>query len=265
MTNLADRPTFDLLVAEGTTASGTIIPPETDEPGLGLLLAHPTTSRRDGAVAGAWVRANMIATVDGAAWGHDHRSGSINGPADLRVFEVVRALADVVVVGAGTVRAEGYGTLKVPEHLRGLRGEARCADELVLAVVTRAGEVPAHLLADPHVLVVTSAEGAAHLGPELPSERLVVAGTDDVDLRAALTDLAGRGLGRILTEGGPHLLADLLADGLVDDLCVTTSPTAVGPGAGRIVAGDPGRPAADLRLATLLRARDVLVARWRVA
>jgi len=265
MTTLSDRPTFDLLVAEGATAGGTILPPEPDEPGLGLLLAHPTTSRREGAVPGAWVRANMVATVDGAAWGHDHRSGSINGPADLRVFEVLRALADVVVVGAGTVRAEGYGPLDVPEHLRGLRAEAGCAPGLVLAVVTRSGEVPASLLDDEGVLVVTSRAGATRLDGAVPDDRLVVAGDDDVDLRAALAALAARGLRRVLSEGGPHLLADLLADGLVDDLCVTTSPGAVGPGAGRIVAGDPGRDPADLRLATLLRARDVLVARWRVA
>lgn len=265
MTSLSDRPTFDLLVAEGATAGGTILPPETDEPGLGLLLAHPATSRRAGAVPGAWVRANMIATVDGAAWGHDHRSGSINGPADLRVFEVLRALADVVLVGAGTIRAEGYGPLEVPAHVRGLRAEAGCADELVLAVVTRSGEVPTHLRDDAHVLVVTSAAGARRLDGTVPAERLVVAGTDDVDLRAALADLAGRGLRRILTEGGPHLLADLLAAGLVDDLCVTTSPTAAGPGAGRIVAGDAGPATGGLRLATLLRARDVLVARWRTA
>lgn len=263
MTNLADRPTFDLLVAEGTTASGTIIPPETDEPGLGLLLAHPTTSRRDGAVAGAWVRANMIATVDGAAWGHDHRSGSINGPADLRVFEVLRALADVVVVGAGTVRAEDYGPLEVPAHVRGLRAETGRAERLILAVVTRSGEVPTHLRDDEHVLIVTSAAGARRIDDAVPAARLVVAGTDEVDLRGALTALAARGLGRILTEGGPHLLSELLLEGLVDDLCLTTSPTLVGPGAGRVVAGDAQPWSSDLRLVTLLRAHDVLVARWR--
>lgn len=263
MTSLDDRPTFDLLVAEGATAGGTVLPPETDEPGLGLLLAHPTSSRRERAVPGAWVRANMITTVDGAAWGHDHRSGSINGPADLRVFDVLRALADVVLVGAGTVRAEGYGPLEVPAHVRGLRAEAGRADRLVLAVVTRSGEVPAHVRDDDHVLLVTSAAGARRVAGAVPEERLVVAGADEIDLRAALGALAARGLGRILTEGGPHLLSDLLLDGLVDDLCLTTSPTLVGPGAGRVVAGDAQPWSRDLRLVTLLRARDVLVARWR--
>ncbi|MGP7961042.1 dihydrofolate reductase family protein [Sanguibacter sp. A247] len=257
-------PALDILLPATAAATGVAAVP--DEPVLGPLLAHPAASDRPGAVADVWVRANMISTIDGAAWGHDHLSGSINGPADLRVFEVLRALADVVLVGAGTVRAEGYGPVEVAERVRGLRRTAGRDDTLWLAIVTRSGEVPAALASDPSVVVATGVLGAARLEGLIDPERLLVCGTDDIDLRDVLGSLAERGLGRVLTEGGPHLLAALLAADLVDDLCVTTSPHAVGPGAGRIVAGESAEahPAA-VHLATLLRADDVLMTRWTVA
>lgn len=256
-------PPVDILLPAAAAATG--VTAELDEPVLGEILAHPGTSDRPGAAAGAWVRANMISTVDGAAWGHDHLSGSINGPADLRVFEVLRALADVVLVGAGTVRAEEYTAVEVAGRVRGLRRAAGRDDTLWLTIVTRSGEVPPALAADPTVLVATSARGSVRLEGLLDPARLIVCGDDIVDLRAVVESLAGRGLGRVLTEGGPHMLANLLAAGLVDDLCVTTSPTTVGPGAGRIVAGaSADAQPAPLHLATLLRSDDVLMTRWKV-
>ncbi|MEK8228863.1 dihydrofolate reductase family protein [Oerskovia sp. M15] len=108
----------------------------------------------------------MVSSVDGGAWGPDHRSGTINDAADWRVFRVLRALADVVLVGAGTARAEGYTALDVPrglEHLRAGRGP------LELAVVTRSGHLPASLATgDRPPLVVTDEHGRASPGRACP-------------------------------------------------------------------------------------------------
>jgi hypothetical protein len=116
---------------------------------------------------GRHVRANMISTVDGGAWGPDHRSGSINDAADWRVFQVLRATADVVLVGAGTARAEGYRALRRP------RGLAPDAAPLELALVTRSGLLP-DALAAAHPIVLTTRAGARVAGSSLPAERIVV-------------------------------------------------------------------------------------------
>jgi len=227
--------------------------------------------------AGGWLRANFVSTVDGGAWGPDHLSGSINDDADWRVFRVLRAAADVVLVGAGTARHEGYTALDRPRDLP-------ASDRpLELALVTRSGRVPQQLAdGDRPPLVLTGEEGARTARRMVPADRVlaVPAGhdPDEVDLRAGRAALADRGLGRVLCEGGPTLLAALLADDLVDELCVTTSPCLVGPGPSRIVAASPAgapgedpRPAgvpasapAPARLAHLLHApgTGTLLARW---
>ncbi|WNB84411.1 dihydrofolate reductase family protein [Cellulomonas sp. ATA003] len=208
----------------------------------------------------------MIATLDGAGTGADGRSGSINGPADHRVFDVLRSLADVVVVGAGTVRAEGYGDLSVRRDLRAARAARGQHADPELAVVTRSGSVPDELLdAAVPPLVVTAADGdaVAALRRRIGADRVVAVGTGDVDLGGALAALAARGLPRVLTEGGPRLLGDLLAADLVDDLCLTTAPLVVGGPARRVV--DRGgwlAPPAAARCAHLLHGDGVLLGRW---
>ncbi|MDO8151306.1 dihydrofolate reductase family protein [Isoptericola sp. b408] len=234
------------------------IPPDADEHVLADLYRVPD---------GPFVRANMIATVDGAAWGPDGRSASINDPADWRVFRVLRALADVVLVGAGTARQEGYTGLSRP---RGL--ERLATAPLELAIVTRSGQVPWATLDGPRPpLVVTGRAGAQEAGAAVGEDRVLECsdGTEDgVDLRAAREALTARGLARVLCEGGPGLLADMLAADLVDELCVTTSPMLAGPGPRRIVAAPRDRePGAgrELRLGHLLSGPSgTLLARWEV-
>lgn len=238
------------------------VPLAAREEDLAALYAHPP----------GLVRANMVSSVDGAAWGADHRSGTINDAADFRVFRMLRALADVVVVGAGTARAEGYTPLERPGGLAHLA--PRTADgspaPLELALVSRTGAVPPALAdADRPPLLVTGEAGAAAARAALPAERVVVApGADagEVDLAAALAALADRGLPRVLTEGGPGLLASLLAARLVHEVCLTTTGRFEGPGAGRIVAGAEGAGGLRTRLGHLLadRATSTLLARWVV-
>ncbi|MGM7423537.1 dihydrofolate reductase family protein [Cellulosimicrobium sp. CpK407] len=254
-----DLPPLDVLLPAAEH-----LPPDPREERLAALYAYGPPAR------GAHVvRANMVTSVDGAAWGPDHRSGSINDDADWRVFRVLRALADVVLVGAGTARAEGYTALDRPRRLRHLHDAP-----LELAIVTRTGRVPEALArGDRPPLVLTGPAGAATATGDVPADRVLVVGQDTagtrdghapgaaVDLAAGLAALAERGLARVLTEGGPTLLGDLLAADLVDELCVTTTPSVVGQGPGRIVAGaapsgTTALPPRGARLAHLLHSPE---------
>ena len=217
------------------------------------------------------VRANMVSTVDGAATGADHVSGSINGPADFRVFRVLRALADVVLIGAGTARGEGYTALEVPSELRAARAALGLAESLELAVVTASGVLPDQLLTSdrpPLVLTTSAAPTLDALRAQLGADRVVVAdgaAPGAVDVRAAVDELGARGLMHVLAEGGPTLLGQLVAADLVDELCLTWSPQLVGGPVGRI-AHVPAwfTPPRELALEHLLHSDGVLLGRWRV-
>jgi riboflavin biosynthesis pyrimidine reductase len=209
-------------------------------PSLSELYAEETTP---------WLRANMVSTVDGAGTGADGLTGSINNEADHRVFRALRGLADAVLVGAGTAEAEGYRPGVEP-----------------LVLVTGRARLPARLRgAGPgQVLMVTcaSAPGCDDARRMLGDDRVLVCGDDEVDLGRALSELHGRGLSRILCEGGPRLLGDLLAAGLVDELCTTVVPEAVGGAQRRIVTAPDLRVPLDLRM--LAEDEGTVFARWTV-
>jgi riboflavin biosynthesis pyrimidine reductase len=200
--------------------------------------------------AGPWLSANMISTLDGAATGPDGRSGTINNEVDHQVFGALRRAADVVVVGAGTARAEGYSTLEVP-----------------LALATRSGKVPPALRSAEagRVLLCTCAEspGLDEARELLGHEHVVVAGEGTLDLEALRAALHARGHRSILTEGGPNLLADLLAAGVVDELCLTLVPRLLGGEHRRVLQG----PDVDvpLRPTLLLEHEGTMLGRWQVA
>jgi riboflavin biosynthesis pyrimidine reductase len=181
---------------------------------------------------------NMICSVDGASV-LDGVSGGLGGAADHAVFSVIRTLADVILVGAATVRAEGYGPPKKPgQHI---------------AVVTRSGVL------DWSSALFTSGAGLAVLpedGPTVPVAS-VRAGHGDVDLSAALALLDAE---VVLVEGGPTLNGQLLSAGLVDELCVTFAPKLVGGAAKRIVVG-PSAPT-DLSLVSVLEDEGFLLCRY---
>lgn len=257
----ASRPAVRILLP--AERAGEEIPAAWGEPVLARLYAHP--AHPDGR---PYVRATMVSTLDGAATGDDHRSGTINNAVDHRAFRLQRALADVVLVGAGTARAEGYRGLGVPAELARLRAGRHPLP--VLAVVTTSGALPEVLLAadEPPLVLTTSASASlGALRERLGEHQVVVVGRDRISPALALRALADRGLRRVLCEGGPHLLETFLAAGLVDELCLTWSPLLVGGPAPRILDGpaflDPPRRA---RLAHLLHGdRDgVLLARWVV-
>lgn len=213
-----------------------------------------------------WVRCNMVTSLDGAATGADGRSGSINSDADHVVFEVLRALSHVVVVGAGTIRSEGYPPLSVADPLVDLRRQHGLPDELPLVAVSNRGDVPPtlHGSRDGRVLlaVPASAPGLAGARRELGADHVLVCGDDELDVAALVATLHERGWSQVLTEGGPRLLGSFLAAGQLDELCFTISPRVVGGEHPRPV-GTEGTPT-DLDVELLVEEGGTLMGRWFV-
>ena len=206
-----------------------------------------------------------MSTLDGSGVGPDGRSGSINTPADNRVFALQRDLCDAVLVGSGTVRAEGY------ERITPTR---RRAAPPALVVVSGSGRVPEGLRTPTGgrgagLLVTCSAAGPRALDGArraLGEDAVLVAGSDRVDLRAALDALAERGLRHVLCEGGPTLLAAALSAGAVDELALTLVPTVIGGDGTRITGGAPlGAPhGIPLVPRLLVEESGTLMGLWRV-
>lgn len=235
---------------------------------LAGLYAYPADP-----AGGAWVRANMIESADGAAE-LAGRSGGLGGPADRQLFQLLRALADVVVVGAGTARAEGYGPARPAGSLpAGLTGRLRAGRPAAppIAVISASldldpdSRLVAGAAPDSRTIVLTTETAPAARRAALEGRaEIITAGRAHVCARDAVTALAGRGYRRILTEGGPRLLTQIASGGLLDDLCLTISPVLAGGGARRILAGpDPARPGpaagdlpAALQLAHVVAADD---------
>ncbi|MFD9704247.1 dihydrofolate reductase family protein [Lentzea sp. NPDC059081] len=194
------------------------------------------------------VTANFVSSVDGSV-SVEGRSAGLGSPADKKIFSLGRELADVVLVGAGTVLAEGY---------RGARRER----PLPIAVVTARGSLTPDLplFTDTAVPPIVITCAAASL-PALPAE-VIVAGDSEVDLPLAVSELAARGLHKVDLEGGPRLFGAMVAAGLVDALNLTVAPLLAVGEASRIATG-PVVPPVDLSLASVLRADDVLLLRYQ--
>jgi riboflavin biosynthesis pyrimidine reductase len=182
--------------------------------------------------AGVHLRANMVGSADGAARVDGHSSG-LSSAADKRLFTVLRGLCDVVLAGAGTVVAENYGPARPSQDRRAKRAAAGMAEIPPVAVVS--GSLPfgpdARLFSEAvaRPIVITTEHAPADRREALAGVAdVVIAGRERVDLERALAVLSDRGLRRVLCEGGPHLLTELLAAGHVDELCLTVSPTLVG-------------------------------------
>lgn len=200
-----------------------------------------------------WLRANMVSSVDGGAVGDDGLSGSVNSAADREVFQVMRELADVVVVGAGTVRAERYRPAETPIVIVSGRGHvppsARGGEPGAVRLATLAD---APLLDEARQLL-----GEEHVFALGDSSR-----SPSVDLHALVGLLHDQGHAHLLCEGGPSLLGDLVRAGLVDELCHTITPHLVA-GTGRRLLGGPDLDV-PLSLAGLVEADGTLLARWLV-
>jgi len=221
-----------------------------------------------------WLRANMVASADGAV-SLDGRSGGLSGPSDRMVFTVLRSLADLVLVGAGTARTEHYRPAQAAELWQQLRPAG--APQPAIAVVTAKlnvdpdGRLISGAAAGAATIVVTTADAPSDRKAAIARHaRIIEAGQHEVDMAAAVTALRSLGYARILCEGGPTLLGQLAAESLVDELCLTTSPLLANGRAGRIVSpistGTRPGPATDLAtrlsLAHLLADENFLFSRY---
>lgn len=235
-----------------------ILRPLLPEHGEPLPVGEPGTRerlrelyRRDPAAPG--IRMNLVASIDGSAQGDDGTSASLSSRADRAVLGAIRAESDVVLVGAATLRAEGN---MMPRTAR-------------LAVVTASGE-----LGSAQVGETTDADRLLVLAPAAARERVAATLTAPHSFVPIDTDAAGRirlsdaldalrrlGAPRIVSEGGPTLAAALLDEGLVGELCLSTSPRLTGGGLPAL--GAAVRRPIDARLASLL-VDDAggLYARW---
>ncbi|UPK76917.1 pyrimidine reductase family protein [Nocardioidaceae bacterium SCSIO 66511] len=234
------------------------ISPVPDKAGLIDAYAYPEGR--------TWLRANFVSTVDGAATGANGLSASISPAVDRSVFALLRSLADVILVGAGTTRHEGYEPVRPDEVDGELRESLGLAPLPQIAVVSASLDVPKPLVhrgstAAP-TLVVTAGSAPAERVESLREHcDVIVAGYDETDLAAVPAALSERGLNRILCEGGPSLFGALIEADVVDELCLTVAPRLAADGATRISVGSQTVDRA-LTLGHLLYEDDVLLARY---
>ncbi|MCY0903526.1 pyrimidine reductase family protein [Arthrobacter sp. H14-L1] len=213
---------------------------------------------------------NFIASLDGAAT-VDGRSGGLGSPADQRIFKLLRRHADVILLGAATVRAEGYaGELLDGEAQRWRVGHGSAAHPPVAIVSGSLRLDPASdffTQAPVRPLIFTTATAPARQRKALERVADVIsAGTQVLDINAILAELTTRGLNHIHCEGGPHLFGSFQEAGRVDELCLTLSPLLVGGQEPRISAtlsGDnPPAAPTGMWLAHVLHSEEMLFLRY---
>lgn len=212
-----------------------------------------------------WVLSNFVAGIDGAI-AIDGRVDGLSSPSDQAVFDLLRSLADVVLVGAGTFRAERYPPIRLSDGLRAERESRDQAPVPGLAVVSRSlqldWERPSFTAAETRPVVLTSEasdEGTRTRAAEVAD--VVLCGEEHVGLTAALEALFARGDRVVLCEGGPALMAELFTHGLIDELCLTIAPL-VGGDPSRIIADEPRPVLTRYELVQVLTAGDELYLRY---
>ncbi|MGK4580648.1 pyrimidine reductase family protein [Kitasatospora sp. HPMI-4] len=229
---------------------------------LAAVYAYPEQVRR----GRAWLRANMVASLDGSAR-LEGLSEGLSGDADKRIFGVLRALADVVLVGAETVRAEGYRPARARADFAAARRAAGQAPAPAIAIVSRSLELDfaASLFTEPvvrTVVITTEDSPAAARRAAAGVADVVVAGERSVDASRAVAALTERGWTRQLTEGGPRLLGELAAAGLLDELCLSLAPLLTGGDAPRIAQGGQMPGVQRMRLVSLMEQEGFLFTRY---
>jgi riboflavin biosynthesis pyrimidine reductase len=244
-----------------TGAVRRLLPDPVDDPDLAMAYAYPAGT--------PWLRGNMIASADGAAT-VDGRAGGLGNKTDQLILGLLRALSDVVIAGAGTVTAEGYGPARVRPEYEELRMAAGQMPAPVMAVVSQRLHLNfesryfTEATQPPIVVTCETAPGDRILAAQKLAD-VIVAGTESVSPALLVKGLVERGYQKLLCEGGPTLLGTLAAGGVLDELCLTISPLLVGGPARRVLDGPVLDPPQRLRLTQLLQDDDdLLFARYEV-
>ena len=214
---------------------------------------------------GPTLRVNFIASLDGAV-AVDGLSGGLHGPGDKEIFDTLRTVCDALIVASGTVKAEGYGALRLTEPALAWRRAHGLSAYPLMVIVSGSLDLdldqPVFAAAPIRPIVITRASAPAGRVAEITRVAEVIAvGDDAVDLPAAVAALHERGATQLLCEGGPRLLGALIAADLVTELCLTVSPVLVGGGPGRIAAGASGTPR-RMSLRHALSIEDMLFLRY---
>lgn len=180
---------------------------------------------------GRWLRANMVAAVDGAATDARGSSRGLSGSADRRLLLALRGLSDVILAGATTVRREAYKRSRPSPEVVRWREARGLAPAPRLAIVSASldfdyrSELFQSDDAPPPIVLTTADAPTLRLATMRELADVIVAGDQQVDLHVAVAALAERGLMRMLCEGGPSLLGQIADAGLIDELCVTFAPS----------------------------------------
>lgn len=239
------------------------------------ILAAPPENRRS---SRPWVSFNFIASIDGAA-SLDGLSGQLGNAWDQRVFSLLRQSADVILVGAQTIRAEGYGGELLSPTAQQWRTENWLSAHPPLAIVSGTLNLDASLevftRAPVRPLVLTLESAPQERREALGGVADVVnVGGEALDVERLIAELSRRGFKNIHSEGGPTLLGSFAAANKVDELNLTVSPLLVGGAAGRIAHGPHGagsgsegsgaaaEAARTMELARILKADSMLFLRY---
>jgi riboflavin biosynthesis pyrimidine reductase len=233
-----------------TTTLHSIWPPTGEIDLAGLAKAYaPDPSRPT-------LRMNFVSSIDGAVEVGGYSRG-LSSDTDRQVFHILRSHADAVMVGAGTLRHEGYGPVRVTE---------RAVDPTLVIVSGSLDLDPGNqalVEAPVRPIVLTHARAPADRQAALADVAdIIECGNSAVDLSLGLAELHSRGLNQVLCEGGPHLFGALLAADLVDEFCLTLSAMLAGSGAGRIVADGRRDVPLPMRLVRIIAADDTLFTRY---
>ena len=213
------------------------------------------------------VRLNMIVSVDGGtSW--NGVSGALGDSADKALFGVLRSLADVVLVASATMRGEQYGPAVLGSKVQDARRKRGQTSVPKIAVVTRTCQfdwnTPFFTAAVERPIVVTVSSAAeADRTRAAEVAEVIIAGEDDVDLPQAIAELGSRGATNVLAEGGPTLNGELARAGLLDELCVTLSPSLASGDAKRIISGSTLDTLESLKLCSVCEEDDYLFLRYR--
>lgn len=223
--------------------------------------------RRERADGGCWVLANMVGALNGSAT-VDGRAGGLSTAPDKAMFSAIRSLADVVLVGSGTIRQEGYGSLRLPPERAAARVAQGRPEAPRLAVVSRSLDLDwsakafAGAAPERRPLILTGeAADPGRLAQAREVADVVTAGPDQVDPGRAAEALTGLGYRVVLCEGGPTLLGQFVAAGRLDELCLTVSPL-MGGDSLPVAVIPPGAALRHFSLRHVLRAEDTLFLRY---
>ena len=245
---------------------------KTDQPRIDQLWPEPLDDLSDDELladlavqSGPWLRVNFVSSVDGAATTVGV-SGGLGDSSDKRLFELLRRVTDVVMVGAGTVRAEGYGAMRVSEESAKWREGRGLPAHPVFAIVSGSLDLDptSTIFTDAPVLpviITTTRASAEQLAKFDGLADVIVAGSTTIDVPLALAGLHERGLVHVLNEGGPSLFGSLIAANAVDELCITVSALLEAGDSRRISRGPIDAPA-ELTLERVLKHESTLLLRY---